>query len=49
MQLMLSIHDSIVEGCFPQFVSDFMIRIYPNKNYPQWSVDALNSVNIELR
>lgn len=48
MQLMKGIRDSIKENKFPQFVQKFMLDMYPDKNYPQWSIDALKSVNIEL-
>lgn len=48
MQLMKSIRDSIKENKFPEFVNDFMLKLYPNKNYPQWCIEALASVNIKL-
>lgn len=48
MQLMKSIRNSIKENKFPEFVQKFMLDMYPYKNYPSWTVDALRSVNIEL-
>lgn len=48
MQLMKSIRDNIKENKFPEFVRKFMLDMYPCKNYPQWVIDALHSVNIEL-
>lgn len=48
MQLMKSIRDSIKENKFPELVQEFMLNMYPNKNYPQWCIDALQSVKIEL-
>lgn len=48
MQLMKGIRDSIKENKFPEFVQEFMLNMYPNKNYPQWCIDALKSVNIEF-
>lgn len=49
MQLMKSIRDSIKENKFPEYVQEFMLNMYPKKNYPQWCVEALQSVNIELK
>ncbi|CAH1713504.1 unnamed protein product [Aphis gossypii] len=49
MQLMKGIRESIKVNKFPEFVQQFMINMYPNKNYPQWCIDALQSVNIELK
>lgn len=49
MQLMKSIRDSIKENKFPEFVQEFMTNMYPNKNYPQWTIDAFHSVNIDLK
>ncbi|CCW61637.1 unnamed protein product [Phytomonas sp. EM1] len=40
---------AILEGRFTEYVQDFFISYYPEKNYPQWVVDALRSVNIELK
>ncbi len=45
---MKSIRTSILEGEFPAFVKHFMERLYPDKQYEQWTVDALNSVGIHL-
>ncbi|XP_060860656.1 queuine tRNA-ribosyltransferase catalytic subunit [Metopolophium dirhodum] len=49
MQLMKGIRESIKVNKFPEFVQEFMTNIYPDKNYPQWCHDALQSVNIELK
>jgi len=49
MQLMKGIRESIKVNKFPEFVQEFMTNIYPNKSYPQWCLDALQSVNIELK
>ncbi|XP_067001885.1 queuine tRNA-ribosyltransferase catalytic subunit [Anabrus simplex] len=48
MQLMKSIRESIKVQKFPEFVRSFMLGMFPDKNYPQWIVDALNAVNIKL-
>ncbi|EDV27535.1 uncharacterized protein TRIADDRAFT_20956 [Trichoplax adhaerens] len=47
-QLMESIRKNIIQNTFPQFVKDFMKEMFPDGNYPQWAVDALASVNIQL-
>lgn len=49
MQLMKGIRESINVNKFPEFIQQFMINMYPNKNYPQWCIDALQSVNIEIK
>ncbi|CAG7733632.1 unnamed protein product [Allacma fusca] len=48
MRLMKAIRESIKEGKFPEFVQKFMAGIYPDKNYPQWSKEALQTVGINL-
>lgn len=48
MKLMKSIRESILEDRFPKFIEDFMLKMFPTKNYPQWAVNALNAVNINL-
>lgn len=48
MQLMKGIRESIKENKFPEFVQDFMLNMFVDKNYPQWCVDAFQSVNIKL-
>lgn len=40
---------SIIEGRFDQFVRDFMKSYYPNEDYPQWCVNALEVAGISLR
>nr|CAD7453407.1 unnamed protein product [Timema tahoe] len=48
LRLMKSIQESIKKQEFPEFVQKFMEVLYPDKKYPQWIVDSLASVNIEL-
>lgn len=48
LRLMKNIRDSIAAGKFPEFVRDFFAQLYPEKNYPQWVIDALKAVNINL-
>lgn len=48
MRLMKRIRESIKEATFVEFVRNFMFGLYPSKNYPKWSQDALNAVGISL-
>ncbi|VDI02118.1 queuine tRNA-ribosyltransferase [Mytilus galloprovincialis] len=48
LNLMKSVHDSIKEDKFPQFIKAFFIQQFPNKDFPQWAIDALDSVNVKL-
>ncbi len=47
-QLMLRARQSIIDGVFEQFVQQFMLGLYPTKNYPTWSRDALTKAGITL-
>lgn len=49
MSLMRNLRASIVKGAFPEFVRQFMARVYPQGDYEEWAVNALASVNIDLR
>jgi queuine tRNA-ribosyltransferase catalytic subunit len=49
MNLMKNVRKSIKDGKFPEFVQDFMEEQFPKKDYPKWTVDALNSVGIKLK
>eukprot|EP00127_Corallochytrium_limacisporum_P004146 Clim_evm91s157 gene=Clim_evmTU91s157 len=48
LKLMKDLRESISRDEFPQFVQEFMLQQFPKKNYPQWAIDALKSVNITL-
>ena len=39
---------SIVDDKFPDFVTTFMNKMYPKRNFPQWAIGALESVGINL-
>lgn len=47
-QLMLKVRQAIIDGAFEQFVQKFMLSLYPDKNYPSWSKDALTSAGVNL-
>ena len=44
---MRNIREAIVEQRFPEFVRDFMHRMYPEE-VPEWVVNALREAEIEL-
>ena len=48
LSLMRSIRESIKVDKFPDFVRSFMLLQFPDRQYPEWAVDALSSVNITL-
>ncbi|KAK5645694.1 hypothetical protein RI129_004158 [Pyrocoelia pectoralis] len=49
LRLMKNIHESIKENKFVKFVENFMANLHPDKDYPSWVVDALETVGIELK
>lgn len=48
IQLTRGAGTAIEEGRFAEYVQNFFISYYPQKNYPRWVVEALASVEIEL-
>ena len=48
LNLMRKLRESIIEDRFVQFVQNFMRLQFPNKDYPEWAVNALNKVNCPL-
>lgn len=48
LNLMKSMREAIAEDRFPEFVQSFMLKMFPKRNYPQWTIDALHSANISL-
>eukprot|EP01135_Chromosphaera_perkinsii_P008576 Nk52_evm18s1401 gene=Nk52_evmTU18s1401 len=46
--LMGRARDAILEDRFPQFVKDFMLKNFPEREYPQWIIESLASVNVHL-
>merc|ERR1712166_176498 len=41
--LMKEIRQAITEERYPQYISDFLHRHFPKKNYPKWVYDTLNA------
>ena len=46
MQIMHDAREAIKKQCFPQYVQKFMEQQFPDKNYPKWVVESLQSVNV---
>ena len=48
--LMASMRQAIVNDKFPQFIKSSFHKLFGDpQNYPQWAVDALRSVNVNLK
>lgn len=45
---MRDIQKSIKEDRFPEFIKDFFQTLHPDGNFPEWAVEALRKVNIDL-
>jgi queuine tRNA-ribosyltransferase len=48
LNLMLRLRQSIIDERFPEFVKDFMKTMFPNENYPEWTIDALEEAGIQV-
>lgn len=48
LRLMRRIRKSIMENNFPKFIADFMLSNFPDKRYPEWAINALTSVGVQL-
>lgn len=48
MKLMNTMRNCIIDGTFPKFVVNFVNEVYPDKDYPPWVVNSLNSVGINV-
>ncbi|KAF9580271.1 hypothetical protein BGW38_003151 [Lunasporangiospora selenospora] len=49
LRLMRQIRESIIEDRFPQFIHKFFKDLFKEKSaYPEWAVNALRSVNVDL-
>jgi len=49
LELMRAVRESIQEDRFPKFVRQFFTDMFPDGDYPQWAMDALDSVGIHLK
>ena len=48
LNLMSTLRQSIIHGRFPEFVREFMLDMFPAKDYPDWAVAALIDAGITL-
>lgn len=48
MKLSRDMREAIIKDQFPQFVRQFFSLQYPNGDYPQWCIDSLSKVGIDL-
>ncbi|KAG0030598.1 hypothetical protein BGZ81_002463 [Podila clonocystis] len=49
LRLMRQIRESVIEDRFPQFIHRFFKDLFVEKSaYPEWAVNALKSVNVDL-
>lgn len=49
MRLMKGMRESIKKQTFPEFVQNFMSKMYTDGQYPVWIKEALAAVNIHLK
>lgn len=40
--------DAIINGTFPDYLRSFFVSYFGDVGYPEWSVNALRSVGVEL-
>ncbi|KAF1871270.1 hypothetical protein Lal_00020062 [Lupinus albus] len=48
MQLSKDLHSSIVEGRFPKFVCDFLSKMFPEGDVPEWVCNAMEVAGIDI-
>jgi queuine tRNA-ribosyltransferase len=48
MRLMKGARDAILNGTLGEYVNTFMLKQFPDREYPEWVRNALGSVNIAL-
>ena len=49
LQLMREIRQAIIEDRFPAYIREFFAGLYEDKTqYPEWAVDALKVVGVDL-
>ena len=49
MRLMRGMHDAIQKDAFPEFVFGFVRRMFPKGDVPDWAVQALKSVRLDVK
>jgi queuine/archaeosine tRNA-ribosyltransferase len=49
LNLMKNVRQAIIEDRYPAFLKDFFAKLYDDKGkYPEWAVDALKGVGVDL-
>ena len=48
LNLMRRVREAVAKDNFPAFIQSFMLRMFPDKQYPDWAANAFRSVNVEL-
>ena len=48
LSLMRRARNAILEGRYPEFVRGFFAKYFADKGVPEWAVDALKGVGIEI-
>ncbi|XP_061353400.1 uncharacterized protein LOC133298164 isoform X3 [Gastrolobium bilobum] len=48
MQLSRDLHSSIVEGRFPKFVCDFLQKMFPKGDVPEWVCSAMEVAGVDI-
>lgn len=50
LNLMKRIREAIIQDRFPDFIAEFFGALYNHEKtrYPQWAVDALQTVGVDL-
>lgn len=47
-RLMGRARDAIINGTFPEYLKSFFAEYFGDKGYPEWCVNALRSVGVDL-
>ncbi|CAI0447879.1 unnamed protein product, partial [Linum tenue] len=48
LQLSRDLHYSIIQGRFPEFVCDFLKKMFPNGDVPKWVCNAMEVAEIDI-
>ena len=48
LSLMQSIREAILQDRYPDFIREFFDKFYGSTKIPQWAVDALRGVGVDL-
>lgn len=41
--------DAIINGTYPEYLKSFFAEYFGDRGYPEWCVNALKSVGVDLR